>query len=51
MSVRCNMGIHRWGIWDWWFPLGRTQARHCLRCKKIQVRDLASNPGGEGDDA
>jgi hypothetical protein len=31
---------HRWGRWDHWFPLFEKQARHCLRCKKIETRDI-----------
>lgn len=36
----CKLGIHKWGRWDWWFPLGQRQARHCLRCKQMEVRDV-----------
>lgn len=40
MSMLCAIK-HKWGRWDWWFPLGKTQARWCLRCRKIEVRDLS----------
>ena len=39
MRLLCAIA-HKWGRWDWWFPLGQKQARHCLRCKIIQVRDM-----------
>ena len=39
MSILCRV-YHKWGRWDHWFPLYQTQARHCLRCKKIEVRSL-----------
>lgn len=39
MVLLCAI-MHKWGRWDHWFPLGRRQARHCLRCKKIEVRQI-----------
>ena len=39
MRLLCIIA-HRWGRWDHWFPLGKTQARHCLRCKIIQTRSI-----------
>jgi len=43
MKLRCTIGLHRWGRWDWW-PFGRAdalgQARWCLDCKHIQTRDI-----------
>lgn len=36
----CKIVGHRWGRWDWWFPMFKRQARHCLRCKKIDIRSV-----------
>lgn len=36
----CNFIGHKWGRWDWWLPLFERQARHCMRCKLKQTRDL-----------
>lgn len=40
MRLRCAIGLHRWGRWDWW-PFGDRmgQARWCLRCKQIETRE------------
>lgn len=35
---------HKWGGWGWWFPKNRREARQCLRCKVVQVRDIAGAP-------
>lgn len=38
---------HKWGTWGWWFPKNRREARHCLRCKVVQVRAIAKAPAAQ----
>lgn len=36
--------FHKWGKWDWWLPATEggpmRQARWCVKCEHIQVRDI-----------
>ena len=45
MKLRCRIGLHRWGRWDWsvFMALGsheRSQQRWCMDCRKIETRYL-----------